>query len=58
MDIDTAHRNGARLHKCCEVIGINSSTYYRWHEGDTVVDDRRPKAERAAPKNKLLASEV
>jgi len=57
-DINIAHENGARLTKCCEMIGIDSSTYYRWHEGDNVVDDRRPMAERSEPKNKLLANEI
>jgi putative transposase len=40
------------------MIGIDSSTYCRWHEGGNIVDDRRPMAERAEPKNKLLANEI
>lgn len=40
------------------MVGINASTYYRWHEFDNVTDDRRPTAKRQAPKNKLSCGEV
>jgi len=57
-DINIANQKGASLYKCCEVVGINASIYYRCHEFDEVVGDRHPTAKKLAPKNKLLFDEV
>ena len=34
QDIEVAHRSGARLHKACEVAGIDVRTLQRWKAGD------------------------
>lgn len=39
------------------MIGINPSTYYRWHESGQVIDDKRPITQRPVPKNKLSSDE-
>jgi transposase InsO family protein len=57
-DVNFARKNGARLSKCCEIIGIDVSTYYRWHDGDNIIDDGRALAERPVPKNKLQDDEI
>lgn len=56
-DINVARGHGAALSKCCHVIGINSSTYFRWHKAGQVIDDRRSTAQRPVPINKLSAEE-
>ncbi|NQY63841.1 MAG: hypothetical protein HRT38_08885 [Alteromonadaceae bacterium] len=47
----------ASLYKCCDVVGINASTYFRWHQDGQVIDDKRPTAQRPVPQNKLSADE-
>jgi len=37
QDILTAHSNGARLHKACEIVGIDVRTLQRWKAGDGLV---------------------
>lgn len=46
--IQEANQAGARLIKCCEVVGISTRTFFRWQEGK--VFDRRKGAEKAVPK--------
>ncbi|MGB5446599.1 MAG: IS3 family transposase [Psychromonas sp.] len=56
-DINIARGHGAALSKCCHIIGINSSTYIRWHKAGQVIDDQRSTAQRPVPINKLSAEE-
>ena len=39
--IDEAIRNGARQKLACELAGISSRTYQRWHQGEELSEDRR-----------------
>lgn len=55
--IQEANRNGARLAKACEELGINVRTYQRWVEEGSVKEDQRPLVERPEPKNKLTVQE-
>ena len=48
---------GARQHKACETLEISSRTYQRWTQGEAVLSDRRPGAQRPVPANKLSAEE-
>jgi transposase InsO family protein len=48
---------GARLRKACEVIGVHPITLRRWQDGDGVLADQRPLAERPEPRNKLSPEE-
>jgi len=48
---------GARLHKACEIVGIDTSTFRRWQNGDRVLSDQRPLADHPEPVNKLSAEE-
>ena len=34
QDIDTAHRNGARLERACAEVGITIRTLQRWKTDD------------------------
>lgn len=46
--IKEANQAGARLIKCCEVMGISTRTFFRWQEGK--IFDRRKGAEKKVPK--------
>jgi len=58
QDIDTAHQNGARLHRACAVAGINVRTLQRWkaHDG-LATGDGRPHTVRPTPSHALSAVE-
>ena len=52
--IDEAVRNGARLSKACERLGITERTYYRWqslNKEHNSYDDRRAYADHSNQKN-------
>lgn len=51
--IDEAVATGARQHKACEILAISARTYQRWTQGEAVLSDRRPGAQRPVPVNKL-----
>ncbi|WNK19870.1 hypothetical protein P1P91_13755 [Halomonas piscis] len=55
--VQDAQRDGARLAKACQVMGINVRTYYRWVTEGQVMADRRPDADRPEPANKLSPGE-
>ena len=55
--IDEARRDGARLARACEEIGITRQTYYRWCGDGGIRCDGRPDAIRPAPANKLTSAE-
>lgn len=56
--IDAAHDAGARLHKACDVVGINVRTLQRWRGNDGLVaGDQRPTAVRPIPAHALSAKE-
>jgi len=55
--VQDAQRDGARLAKACQVMGINVRTYYRWVAEGEVTADRRPDADRPEPANKLSPEE-
>ena len=58
--IDEAVRNGARLSKACERLGITERTYYRWqslNKEHNSYDDRRAYADHSNPANKLTSEE-
>ena len=46
--IQEANQAGARLFKCCEVLGISTRTFLRWQSGR--VFDRRKGALKSVPK--------
>jgi hypothetical protein len=53
QDIDTAHRNGARLERACA-----ERTLQRWKTDDgSIAGDRRPGAKRPTPAHALSAKE-
>jgi transposase InsO family protein len=57
-DIETAHRDGARLHEACEVAGIDVRTLQRWKRGNGLVaGDGRPEAVRPLPAHALTPEE-
>ncbi len=57
-DIDEAHGAGARLHKACELAGIDVRTLQRWRTGQGLVaGDGRPAAVRPTPTHALSAAE-
>lgn len=57
-DIETAHEGGARLHKACEVAGIDLRTLQRWKaEGGLARGDGRPTASRPTPAHALTPEE-
>jgi transposase InsO family protein len=56
-DIQAAHQAGARLHKACEVAGIDVRTLQRWNERGPAVGDGRPQAVRPTPAHALDAVE-
>jgi transposase InsO family protein len=54
QDIQLAHEAGARLHRACEVAGIELRTLQRWRAGDGLQrGDGRPQAVRATPAHAL-----
>lgn len=55
--IKEAFDSGARLTRCCEVVGISIRTYERWISEGSIREDQRPVAERPEPKNKLSEEE-
>ena len=58
QDIDTAHRNGARLKPACAEVGITVRTLQRWKLGSGLTEgDRRPRAARPRPAHALNADE-
>jgi transposase InsO family protein len=58
QDIFTAHSNGARLHKACEVGGVDVRTLQRWRGGKGLVaGDGRPTAVRPTPAHALSEPE-
>ena len=58
QDIEVAHRSGARLHKACEVAGIDVRTLQRWKAGDGLqAGDGRPAAVRPTPAHALTPQE-
>jgi putative transposase len=57
-DIEAACRDGARLHKACEVMGVTARTLQRWKVGQGLVKgDGRPEAVRPTPSHALTPSE-
>lgn len=52
--VSEARLAGARLHAACAELNIGLNTYRRWARGG---DDRRPAADRPAPRNALGAAE-
>jgi transposase InsO family protein len=57
-DIQAAHEAGARLHKACEVAGIDLRTLQRWRAGDGLQrGDGRPQAVRPTPGHALSTAE-
>jgi transposase InsO family protein len=57
-DIETAHQDGARLHKACAVAGIDVRTLQRWKACDGLVSgDGRPDAVRPTPAHALTPQE-
>ncbi len=57
-DIEVAHHDGARLHKACEVAGIDVRTLQRWKRGEGLVaGDGRPEAVRPVPAHALTPEE-
>ena len=55
--INEAVASGAQQHKACEVLEISARTYQRWTQGEAVLSDRRPGAQRPIPANKLSDEE-
>ena len=55
--VDDAQRDGARLAKACELLGVSVRTYHRWKTPAGVSADRRPEVPRGAPHNKLSDTE-
>ena len=49
--IDEACSAGARLHKACELLGLNPRTVQRWREPDTLQDKRKESSQ--SPANKI-----
>jgi putative transposase len=52
--VDEAVAAGARQARACEELGISARTLQRWRDG---AGDRRPVAERPAPRNRLSDAE-
>ena len=58
QDIDTAHRNGARLERACAEVGITIRALQRWKTDDgSIAGDRRPGAKRPTTAHALSAKE-
>lgn len=56
-DLNQACREGARLHKAFEIIGISLNCWYRWQQDGLVLSDRRTDVPRVEPANKLTVQE-
>lgn len=52
--VNEARRNGARLYRICQELGIGQNTYRRWSKGG---QDQRPHTVRPKPAHALSASE-
>lgn len=52
--VQEAVDQGARLRETCSTVGLSIRTWQRWKGS---ADDRRPTAQRPAPRNKLSAEE-
>ena len=58
QDIQVAHQAGARLHRACEVAGIDVRTLQRWQAGHGLqLGDGRPQAVRPTPAHALTPAE-
>lgn len=55
--IQEANQSGARLHVACNEVGITLRTYRRWHRDGHITADKRPRAVRPPPANKLTEAE-
>ncbi len=55
--IKQACRDGASLHRACNVVAISVHSWYRWQQGDAVMADQRPLKPRPTPANKLSQEE-
>lgn len=56
--VNEAMESGARCAAACEVIGVSPRTLQRWRDPTgEISEDRRPAAERPAPRNKLSEAE-
>jgi putative transposase len=55
--IKEAQAAGASAEHACQEIGLSVRTYQRWRQGGGLNHDRRPKAPRLAPANKLTPQE-
>lgn len=55
--IDEAAKLGARKEKACAEIGLSIRTLQRWQQDGQIVEDKRPKAKRPEPSNKLTPAE-
>ena len=55
--IQETRLQGARLKPICKEVGISIRTYERWVLEGEVKEDKRPNAQRPAPKNKLSKEE-
>jgi len=55
--IEEAVSAGARKERACKEVGVSVRTVQRWTEGGQVKADRRPRAKRPEPPNKLSAEE-
>mgnify|MGYP001823429928 CR=1 FL=1 len=55
--IEEAVAAGARQHKACEILEVSMRTYQRWTQGEAVLGDGRPEAQRPVPANKLSDEE-
>lgn len=49
--------DGARVHRSCEEVGIDASTYRRWQTDGVVIADNRPMVAQPEPVNKLTQEE-
>jgi len=55
--IEEAVSAGARKARACKEVGVSIRTVQRWTQGGQVKADRRPRAKRPEPPNKLSAEE-
>jgi transposase InsO family protein len=58
QSVEAACQAGARLHKACEIAGIDARTLQRWKAGEGLRSgDRRPQAPRPSPAHALSEAE-
>ena len=55
--VKEAQDSGARLEPICEELNISVRTYQRWGLDGEILFDKRPTADRPAPKNKITDEE-